>query len=762
MVKAVNDSERCIITLTGIVQGVGMRPFVFRKAKELKINGWVENQGSRVLIDAEGKKENIQKLIKILNHCPENAKISEISISYKALKGYSEFYIKNSTDEHNTAKFIPPDIAVCTKCIEEFNDINNKRYQYPFISCTDCGPRYSIINSLPYDRKSITMNAFELCEECTYEYREPLDRRFHAQTNCCPNCGPVLKLLDASGKEIYTETPGIQAQKLIGEGKMLAVKGIGGYHLCCNAKSPEAVGRLRNLKKRPHKPLAIMAKDIEAVYEICHISNKEKETLTGKKKPILLLRKKYPEILPEAIAPNQKSLGVMLPYAPIHFFLFSESIKYLIMTSGNVSGSPISYKDEDALQALKGIADYFLVHNREINMPVDDSVVKVIREEEVLIRCGRGYAPVTLPLDSDYNIMALGSEQKSSICVAGKGFSAISQYLGDLKEYKAYQVFENQIAYFKQFFNYTPEIYVHDMNADYISSCYGKKNKEKRIAVQHHHAHMAGCMAENKLFCDAIGIIYDGTGLGTDEALWGGEFFTGSLSGFKRVGHLKYTKLQGGDSVVQEPWRCAANYLFSMGIDPSEYLKEIKKENLDFIYKAMENNIKCFQSSSMGRFFDCVSALCGFQSKITYDAQAAIELEGIADEGIKEFYGYAIAFEKEGIMLEYEDILKEILADIKKDTPSSIIASKFHNTIIEATSDCACKIRGKSGLQDIVLSGGVFENTYILEGLIYKLESLGFHVYHHHLTPANDGGLAFGQAAAASFMMKEDKKERAV
>lgn len=729
-----------------------MRPFVFRKAKELNIKGWVENQGSRVLIDAEGSKENIWQFIEILKSGPKNAKILDMTITYGTFQGYLDFHIKDSTNESNTAKFIPPDIAVCPKCIAEFNDSNNKRYQYPFISCTDCGPRYSIIDSLPYDRNRITMNEFDLCEACTYEYSAPADRRFHAQTNCCPNCGPELRLLDASGEDIHTEQPAILAQRLIGEGKILAVKGIGGYHLCCNAESLEALHRLRKLKKRPHKPLALMAENMEAVYVLCHVSSKEREILTGQKKPILLLRKKNPEIIPKEIAPNQKTLGIMLPYAPIHLLLFSEDIKYLVMTSGNISGSPISYKDEDALQCLKGIADYFLVHNREINMPVDDAVVKVIREEEILIRCGRGYAPVTLPLDTDYNIMALGSEQKSSVCAAGKGFAAVSQYLGDLKEYKSYRVFENQIAYFKKFFNYIPDIYVHDRNADYISSCYEKEDIEKSLTIQHHHAHMAGCMAENNLCCNAIGIIYDGTGLGTDEAIWGGEFFIGSIGNFERVGHLRYVKLQGGDSVVKEPWRCAANYLFSMGIDPYAYLKDIKKENMDFILKAMENNIKCFQSSSMGRLFDCVSALCGFQGEITYDAQAAIEFEAMAEEGIEAFYSYGIASEKEEMILEYEGLLKGILADIKENISKSVIAAKFHNSIIEATADCACKIREKSSLNDIVLSGGVFENTYLLEGLITKLESLDFRVYYNHLTPGNDGGISFGQAAAASFM----------
>lgn len=513
---AMSNAERYLFALTGIIQEAGFRPFVYRTANRLGLKVWVKNQYSRVLIDVEG------------------------------------------SDEIKTAIFLPTDIAVCESCMKEFNMPGDKRYQYPFISCTNCGPRYSIIGSLPYDRKNTAMSEFEMCRACATEYCSPGSRRFHAQTHCCPDCGPVLKLLDAQGNTVDSSDPAKIARALIRQGKILAVKGIGGYHLCCNAEDPAAVQRLRELKHRSQKPLAIMARNIEAVYKICEVSEREKTILAGSRKPIILLQKKAPEYLSEYIAPKQKRLGVMLPYAPLHSLLFSDNLNFLVMTSGNISGSPIFYQDSALIRALGSTAEYFLTHNREIKVPVDDAVVKVVDDHEILVRCGRGYAPLTIPLNSGKAILAVGADQKSSVCIARNGFAAVSQYIGDLNEYQTYQVFERQIEHFKGLFLFRPEIFAHDLNPDYHSARYAKKQTGQKTAVQHHHAHMAGCMAENKLTCDVIGVIYDGTGFGTDGAIWGGEFFIGSLSEFQRAGHLEYVTLQGGDSAVKEPWRCAA------------------------------------------------------------------------------------------------------------------------------------------------------------------------------------------------------------
>lgn len=757
MVTLVNDMNRYIITLTGIVQGVGFRPFVFRIAERLHIKGWVENRGSRVIVDVEGKEDSIREFIHILqNEYPSNAAIADFQIKSQQVWGYTDFSIKTSNTEEYTANFLPTDIAVCESCTKEFNTLGNKRFQYPFISCTNCGPRYSIISSLPYDRETNSMFEFKMCPQCMSEYRTPSNRRFHAQTNCCSDCGPVLKLLDAQGDTVDSSDCVNLARKLIYKGKILAVKGIGGYHLCCNAKDSAAVQRLRKLKHRPHKPFAIMARNIESIHKICEVSKKEKEILTGSKKPILLLLKKLPEYLPQDIAPNQKRLGIMLPYAPLQFLLFPDGIDYLVMTSGNISGSPICYQDDVALNSLSNVADYFLVHNREIIVPVDDAVVKVADEHEILVRCGRGYAPLTIPIETKNRVLAVGAEQKCSVCITENGYATVSQYIGDLNEYQTYKIFNRQIGHFKSLFSYCPDIYAYDRNPDYLSTRYAKEQVGKKIAIQHHHAHMAGCMAENKLSNKAIGVIYDGTGLGTDDAIWGGEFFVGSLSEFKRVGHLKYVTLQGGDSVVKEPWRCAASYLLALDVDPHEFLPQINLLATNTVKSAIKNKIKCFKSSSMGRFFDCVAALCGFQTQITYDAQAAIELESIIDKEIYDFYKYSIIDTEDGFVLGYEDILKDILRDIRKQQPKSIISTKFHNTLIEATAECVCKIREETGIKDVVLSGGVFENTYLLERLASKLRNLKFNVYYNRLTPSNDGGISFGQAVTAGSILKEN------
>ncbi|MDD4772337.1 MAG: carbamoyltransferase HypF [Eubacteriales bacterium] len=752
-----SDAKRYFFTLTGIVQGVGFRPFVYRAANRMGIKGWVENQGSRVLIDVEGGEESICSFANALQiEFPENARIAELRIDPQPFFGYPDFSIRTSAAKLNTANFLPADISVCESCMKEFNMPGDRRYQYTFISCTNCGPRYSIIGSLPYDRENTAMSEFEMCGACKAEYGSPSDRRFHAQTDCCPECGPVLKLLDSHGIAVDSSEPTKTARELIRQGKILAVKGIGGYHLCCNAEAPAAVQRLRKLKHRPHKPLAIMARRIEAVYRICEVSEREKAILTGNRKPILLLDKKTPEYLPKDVAPKQKKLGVMLPYAPLQLLLFSDDLNFLVMTSGNISGMPICFQDDAAIKALGTIAEYFLTHNREIKVPVDDAVVKVVDNHEVLVRCGRGYAPLTIPLESGNEILALGAEQKSSVCVAGNGFAAVSQYFGNLNEFQTYQAFERQIEHFQSLFHFCPEVLAHDLNPDSLTTLYTKNRAGHKIAVQHHHAHMAGCMAENKLSHDAIGVIYDGTGLGTDGVVWGGEFLTGSLSGFTRAGHLEYVSLQGGDNVAKEPWRCATCYLFALGIDPHEFLPQVDSAYLNVVQKALQSGIKCFESSSIGRLFDCVSALCGFQAKTTYDAQAAIELENLSEENVTAYYQYRIDDTENGLILGYEEMLNGILRDLQNHVPKSIISSKFHNTIIEATADCAYRIRAKTGLEDVVMSGGVFENTYLLERLISRLRDLNFKVYYNRLTPTNDGGISFGQAAATCAILKEN------
>jgi hydrogenase maturation protein HypF len=498
-----------------------------------------------------------------------------------------------------------------------------------------------------------------------------------------------------------------------------------------------------------------MARDLEAVRRVCEVSPQEEAILEGDRKPILLLQKREPEILPEDIAPGQRRLGVMLPYAPLQVLLFPNGLDFLVMTSGNSSGTSICYRDDAVVESLGGIAAYILTHNREIMVPVDDAVVKIADQHEILIRCGRGYAPLTIPIKAGPPLLAVGAEQKSSICMGRDGFAAVSQYIGALDGYQTYGVFEGQIQHFRSLFQYKPSIIAHDWNPDDLPARYAAAQTGPTVAVQHHHAHMAGCMAEHGLSGPAIGVIYDGTGLGTDGAVWGGEFLTGTLSGFTRAGHLAYVRLQGGDLVAREPWRCAASYLCALQVDPGAYLPHAALETLDAVCAATRQQVQCFSSSSMGRLFDCVAALCGFQGSITYEAQAAIELEGLADPEVRECYHYRIDDTGEGVILDYEELLRAILDDLRQQVPVGVISARFHQSIVEATAACVCRIHETTGLQDVVLSGGVFENGYLLEGLISKLRDQGLCVYYNRLTPTNDGGIAFGQAAVAGAMGKE-------
>lgn len=652
--------------------------------------------------------------------------------------------------------FIPPDTAICDECIKEIQDKTNRRYMYPFTNCTSCGPRYSIIRTLPYDRTNTSMSAFDMCPACRSEYESPDNRRFHTQTNCCPDCGPKLVLRDRKGKPIDSIHPIAGARKLLHEGRLIAIKGIGGYHLACNACDENAINLLRKRKGRPDRPLAIMAASLEASRLICKTTDKEEEMLTNRHRPIVLLEKRFPELLPDNIAPGINRLGVMLPYAPLHHLLFHEELQYLIMTSGNVSGMPICYKDEEAVEKLKDIAGFFLVHDREILTPIDDSIVRVIDEKEMVSRCARGYSPSTLQIDSDNEIMSMGAEQKSALCLLYKGYAHSTQYLGNLDEMNAYEEYLQVMKRMKVLLGAEPKIITHDLHTGYLSTQWAIKQPAKRIPIQHHHAHMAACMAEHDLKQDAIGIIYDGTGMGIDGAIWGGEFLIGSKGRFSRVGHWKYVTLQGGDSAVKEPWKAAASYLFSMDINSEELLDSINGLKVKALQNAIRHDVNCFKSSSMGRLFDCVSALVMKRMHITYDAQAAIELESVIEPDVTDSYPYSIKEKEEKLEVGYEEILSGILRDRKDGRTASYISAKFHNTVCEATIDCVCKIRSKCGIDDIVLGGGVFENAYLMKNMKRGLKEQGFNTYNNMRIPTNDGGIAFGQAAAAAQLLKEE------
>lgn len=740
----------------GIVQGVGFRPYVYNTAKKYNIKGWVNNSGSCLIIDFEGIKKDIKGFIlELVNNPPYLAKIQEVTLSLEKYIGYEEFDIKDSVKNAQFAKFIPVDMSVCKKCMEEVFNKNSKYYRYPFTNCTECGPRYTILNSLPYDRQNTTMYEFEMCQSCKYEYKSPSNRRFHAQTVCCNQCGPTYRLVDRNKNIIDVENSIVEAAKLLRQGSILAIKGIGGFHLVCDATNENMIRTLRLRKNRPDKPLAIMVRDLESVIKLCDISETEKNILSSDKKPIVLLKKRYPFLLPENVVPYQSKLGVMLPYTPLHYLIFDEGLESLIMTSGNVSGSPIQYKNEEAFNNLHKIADYFLIHDREINIPVDDSVTKIVNGVEIVVRRGRGYSPFFQQMKSKVEAVALGAEEKSSFSLSQNGYGYMSQYIGDLKDLEVFSLFKKSIKNIKAILGLDTNIFAHDLHRSYLSSTYADMQQGTKIPIQHHHAHMASCMAEHSVSNRVIGIIYDGTGLGLDGNVWGAEFFVGSIKEFDRVGHMRYVNIQGGDSAIKEPWKIAVSYLYSLGVKPECYLTNTDAEHIRIVESGLENNINCFNASSMGRLFDCVAVLIGIRNKITYEAQAAIELENILDASVKEDYRYDIIYKKGVFEIDYRHILYGILRDIELKISKSVISAKFHNTIINMTVKSAIKIRELYNLNEVVLSGGVFENTYLLENICNKLKNKGFTVYHNQQIPINDSGISFGQLAIAQQLVEE-------
>ncbi|AWK51962.1 carbamoyltransferase HypF [Clostridium beijerinckii] len=757
---------RYIVKIYGIVQGVGFRPFIYKKANDFKIYGYVKNIGGAVLIDCSGKRENIKHFIlDVIKKPPNLAKIEKVQCSpiknnllISKYTNKDKFVIKESINQKNAIKFISPDIATCPKCLEDIKKKGNSRFRYAFTNCTQCGPRYSIIKALPYDRKNTTMEDFSMCEDCKKEYDNPLSRRLHAQPNCCEKCGPKLFLTNNQGKQIHCEDPIKETIKLIEEGKILGIKGIGGFHLVCDGRNEQAINLLRSRKYRKDKPLALMAKDIGIVKEICYISDREEEVLSSNKRPILILKKKYPSSVPEIIAPKQKNLGVMLPYTPLHHLLLSENLNLLIMTSGNISGMIMEYKNEEAVKHLNKVADYFLIHDREIYVTEDDSVVKVINETERVIRRGRGYTPYTMKINLNRQIIAVGGQQKNTICISKNGYTYSSQYLGDLGELDCYENFKYMLRHFNNLFDINAELIVHDMHPSYLSTNYAKEQKVRKVEVQHHHAHMVSCMAEHSIYDNVIGIIFDGTGFGLDEAVWGGEFFVGNRSFFKRVGQLEYVKIQGGEQAIKEPWRCAASYLYALGYDLLEIIQDVENEKIEVVKQALNSNINCFLSSSVGRLFDAVAALCGIRNNITYDGQAAIELENAIDDEAYESYFWNIKEDNGIFNIQYKGIIEGILKDVEKKELISKISSRFHNSLIEASCALVCKLREKEHINKVVLSGGVFENQYLLKRIYKNLIKQGFKVFYNQQIPTNDGGISFGQLHVASAIMENNEQ----
>lgn len=742
------------IKISGIVQGVGFRPHVYRLATVYNLTGWVLNSSAGVFIEAEGEEKNLQEFARrLVEDAPPLAVIRNCSIEEIKLQGFKSFTIRESESQGNREVMISPDMAICEDCKREVRDPADRRYTYPFINCTNCGPRFTIIKDIPYDRAKTTMAPFPMCPECQQEYEDPLHRRFHAQPNACPVCGPHTTLVDENGRAVD-----IPVVDLLKDGKIVAVKGLGGFHLAADATNIKAVKALRERKHRDAKPFAVMARDLEAARCYAHINSLEEKWLNSPQAPIVVLESSFnPALDADIIHPGLKTLGVMLPYTPIHYLLFDNELDLLIMTSANISDEPLIIDNHAALSKLKGIADYFLMHNREIHNPCDDSVMMVTKiNTPHYFRRARGFVPLGIQIPpSSQPILAVGGEMKNTFCMTRGGEAFLSQHWGDLNHYLNYRNFLNGIERFGNMLSVKPEVIVHDLHPNYQTTRWARQQENvKIIAVQHHFAHMAAVMAEHHLQGEALGLICDGTGWGTDGAIWGCEVLKGHCRDFERRGHLKYLPLPGGDLTAQRPYRMALVYLLAAlgenkALDVAgKYLPDLADAERDLMFTRITGG-KEILTSSCGRLFDAVGAILGICPINHYEGQAAIELEAYATEKAGN-YSYNIDCKENTWIMNPLPMWPELLADIEKDLPAGEIAYKFHLTIVKMFTEILKKVREESGLNRVVLSGGVFHNQILLVELLHSLQAAGFIVYHHQQLPPGDGGLSLGQAIIAS------------
>ncbi len=756
--------KRKRIYISGIVQGVGFRPFVYNLANNLNLKGFVTNTREGVLIEAEG--EALDTFIHLLRkEAPPLSEIEEIKKEDILSLNSTTFEIIKSGKSLGNRTLISPDVSICSDCIKELFDENNRRFLYPFINCTNCGPRFTIIENIPYDRPLTTMKKFELCEPCRKEYENPGDRRFHAQPNACSDCGPSVWIEYKNekingGKNVFEF-----AVKKILAGETGAVKGLGGFHLCCLASDNSAVKKLRKRKHRPAKPFAVMVPDIETAEVIAFADDAERRILSSKERPIILLKKK--KQLPEIIAPANKRIGVMLPYTPLHYILFyflkkvlpKGSIPALIMTSANISEEPICITNEDAKERLNGITDFYLFHNRDILIRSDDTVGIMINGKFRMIRRSRGYVPKRIKLlYSTPAILAVGAELKNTICITKEKNAFVSQHIGDVSNLRSYNFFEETIEHMQKIMDCKAEAVVCDFHPDYLSTRWAINSGLPLIKVQHHHAHLASCMAEYGLDENVIGLILDGTGFGYDSTIWGGEILFGNYTQIERLFHLQKMPLPGGDAAVKEPWRTAIGFLYSCVPDYSvpEHLKEYPYEN---IHQMIEKNINTPYTSSAGRLFDAVAAIAGGPQKNNFEAEAAIHIMHAAvSVNIEEKYNYSLS-KKENKEIKLGSIIAGIYDDVIQNVDYQIIAAKFHNTLISLFCNAVEVAAETKQVKKVVLSGGVFQNEILLAGIENELTYKGFEVFTHVKIPSNDGGISLGQAAVASKLISKNQQE---
>lgn len=744
------------IHISGVVQGVGFRPFVYTLAQRMGITGWVRNTSAGVEIRADGPADTLAAFVDALRtQAPPLARIDALTAVACPPDGFTAFDVLHSAALPDAYQPISPDIALCDDCLRELRDPSDRRYRYPFINCTNCGPRFTIIQDIPYDRPLTTMAGFDLCADCAAEYHDPANRRFHAQPVACPKCGPQV-WLESGGQRLTGDAALHAAANLLRDGRIVAIKGLGGFHLACDATRADAVAELRRRKGRVGKPFALMMRDLEAIRQHCAVSEAEAVLLRSTASPIVLLRRLGDTGIAPEVAPGQTTIGVMLPYTPLHVLLFDDGLPPLVMTSGNHAEEPIVTANDEARARLAPLADAYLMHNRDIHIRTDDSVMRVFAGVELPIRRSRGYAPYPVHLPFDVKpVLAVGGEIKNTFCVTRDAYAFMSHHIGDMENYETLQSFTDGVAHFERLFRIRPDLIAHDLHPDYLATRWALERAAREslpvVAVQHHHAHIAACMAEHRHPGDRplIGVCFDGTGYGTDGTIWGGEFLIADYVDFARAAHLKPLPLPGGDAATRKPARIALAYLTACGLDaPQALLDALTPAEQQVILRQVASGLNTPLTSSMGRLFDAVSALLGICHATTYEGQAAIELEAAVDPVESESGAYRFTLD-DGPAIDPAGVLAQILADLGAGVPVGRIAARFHHAVAALIADVCARLASQHGLREVALSGGVFQNVTLLGRTLTLLRAAGFDVLTHQLVPPNDGGLALGQAVIA-------------
>jgi hydrogenase maturation protein HypF len=737
----------------GTVQGVGFRPYVYRLAGELGVAGHVLNDARGVVVEVEAAPETVERfLARLPAEAPPLATVERVVSEPLEELGERGFTIRDSAAAGEPLAAVTPDSATCADCLAELFDPDDRRFRYPFVNCTNCGPRFTIVRDVPYDRPNTTMAGFRMCAACEAEYLDPGDRRFHAQPNACPDCGPRLQLLGACS----ADPVGVAAQALLA-GAIVAVKGIGGFHLACRADDERAVARLRARKHREDKPFALMAPDLAAARALVELGPAEELQLRSPARPVVLVRRRAGAAVAAAVAPRSAELGVMLPYSPLHHLLAADTETTLVMTSGNVSDEPIAFEDAEAAQRLASIADLFLVHDRPIETRTDDSVVRVVGDRPLLIRRSRGYVPgrLALPVDSGRHLLACGAELKNTFAVA-KGASAwVGHHVGDLQNYETLRSFTEGIEHFQRLYAVAPEAVVHDLHPEYLSTKHALElDGVEPIGVQHHHAHLAACLAEHGHTGPALGAIFDGTGHGGDGTVWGGELLLGDLRGFERMGFLWPVRMPGGEAAIRQPWRMACAWLAAAGVAGPP--PGVDQEAWSRLAELLRSGLASPLTTSAGRLFDAVAALCGVRTEVNYEGQAAAELEALADPAERGRYPFSLRDDGGApLVLDARPAVWAVAEETRAGVPAGAVAARFHNSLAVATAAACARTARRGGVETVVLSGGVFQNKRLLEATRAALVEGGLRVLTPEALPPNDGGIAYGQLAVAAALLAE-------